>query len=318
MKRILIAIGLLLPAAGFSQNYPHYTMFMYNKLIYNPAYAGSRDVLSINGSYRNQWSGIDGAPTDISLSVDAPVGSKLKDFNPVAVGLVINKETQGPIATTNIATNYAYRIKMEKSTLSFGLQAGVAVYNAQYGGLNPLDKNDPLLATDIKNAILPNFGTGVYWYNKRFYLSLSCPNILEDYFDKNEKTYSNGQKASEVRGYFLSGGYTLPVSEHFSLLPQVIMRYTADGKYSVPFNTDLNLSAIFYQRLLIGATYRTDGSVEGIVHLQVAKRLNIGYSYDYSVSDLSPYAKGTNELTIGFDFIRDIRDYTDPRFVSNF
>jgi type IX secretion system PorP/SprF family membrane protein len=291
---------------------------MYNKLIYNPAYAGSRDVLSINGSYRNQWAGIDGAPTNAMISVDAPIGSQLKEFKPVALGLLINKETQGPVINTTIATNYAYRIKLENSTLSFGLQAGVALYNAQYGGLNPLDKNDPLLATDIKNAILPNFGTGVYWSNKKFYLGLSCPNILEDYFDKNEQTYASGQKAAEVRGYFLSGGYTLPVSEHVALLPQAIVRYTADGKYQVPVNTDLNLSAIFYQRFLLGATYRTDGSIAGVVHMQVAKRLNIGYSYDYAVSDLSPYAKGTNEITVGFDFIRDIRDYADPRFISNF
>lgn len=318
MKRIFIALGLLLPVAGFSQNYPHYTMFMFNKLIYNPAYAGSRDVLSVNASYRDQWTGIDGAPTDAMVSVDAPVGSKTKDFHPVALGLYVNKETQGPLTNTTIATNYAYRIKFEKSTLSLGLQAGVALYSAQYGGLNPLDKNDPLLTSDIKNAVLPNFGTGAYWYGKQFYVGLSCPNILEDYFDKHEPTYTNGEKAREVRGYFLNGGYTFPVSENFAVLPQALIRYTADGKYSIPVNTDLNLSVIFYQRFMLGATYRTDGSIEGIVHIQVAKRLNIGYSYDYTLSGLSPYAKGTHELTVGFDFIRDIRDYINPRFVSNF
>ncbi len=318
MKRVLIALALLLPATGYGQNYPHYTMFMYNKLIYNPGYAGSRDVLSINASYRNQWSGIDGAPINYGVSVDAPIGSKLKDFNPVALGLVINKETTGPIDNTVIAANYAYRIKLEKSILSLGLQAGVAVYNARYGGLNPYNSNDPLLAMDVTNHVLPNFGFGGYWYSKQFYVGLSVPNLLENYYDKHEKTYASGQKASQIRGYFLSAGYTIKASDNLSILPQFIARYTADGKYQVPFNTDFNVSFIMYQRFMLGVTYRTDNSVEGIVHLQVAKRLNIGYAYDYTASGLLPYAKGTNEITVGFDFIRDRKEYANPRFVSNF
>jgi type IX secretion system PorP/SprF family membrane protein len=103
-----------------------------------------------------------------------------------------------------------------------------------------------------------------------------------------------------------------------AIQPQLLFRYNADGAYKLPLNTDINLSAIFYQRFMIGATYRTDKSIEGIVHVQVARKFNIGYSYDYSTSDFGSYTKGAHELSIGFDFIRDLKDYTDPRFIQNY
>jgi len=319
MKKILAALALMLPVSGFCQDQPHYTMFMYNKLVYNPGYAGSRNVLSINGAYRNQWSGIDGAPKNMNLSIDAPIGKAYsEEFHHVALGLMLNRETQGPVSNTNISATYAYRIKLEKSMLSMGLQAGVALYNANYSELTPQDVTDEQLQYDVKNAVLPNFGFGAFWSSKRFYLGLSVPNLLENYYDKKQKDYTSGKKARQIRGYYLSGGYTIPVSEHFALQPQVLLRYNADGAYKLPMNADINLSGIFYQRFMLGATYRTDKSIEGIVHIQVAKKFNIGYAYDYSTSDLGPYTKGAHEISIGFDFLRDLNDYMDPRFIQNY
>src|ERR1700761_8305347 len=126
MKQAIIAIVLviLMPATCFAQSYPHYTMFMYNKLLYNPAYAGSRDVTSVNAYYRDQWTGIDGAPKDINVSIDAPIGNYMKTFRPVALGLSINNEQLGVTSTTNVMAYYAYRIPLKTSILSFGLQAG--------------------------------------------------------------------------------------------------------------------------------------------------------------------------------------------------
>ncbi|XZF16211.1 PorP/SprF family type IX secretion system membrane protein [Chitinophagaceae bacterium MMS25-I14] len=318
MKYTLVALGMLFSSAVFSQGYPHYTMFMFNKLLYNPAYAGSRNVTSVNAAYRSQWTGIDGAPRDISLTIDGPVGNSDKEFRPVALGLAINRETLGPVDNNTINASYAYRIRMEKSVLSFGLQAGVSMYSARYSDLNPYDQNDEVLANDIKNRIMPNAGAGVYWSSSRYYLGLSVPALLQNYYDKNEPTYASGKKARQTRAFYLSGGYGLPVNDYLTLLPQFMMRYVGNGTDQLPFSTDINLTAIIYKRLMIGATYRTDKSLEGIVHIQVAKKLNIGYAYDYLLSDLSPYAKGSHEITIGFDFIKDMKDFVDPRFIQNF
>lgn len=309
---------LALPVLGHAQDHPHYTMFMYNKLLYNPGYAGSRNITSVNGTYRTQWTGIDGAPKDFNVAIDGPVGSYMKPFRPVALGLSLNSEKLGVTNNTSIMGYYAYRIIAGKSIVSFGLQGGVNIYNARYSDLNPYQPGDQILTNNISGAILPNFGAGIYWAGDRHYLGFSVPSILENYYDKKQKQFSNGRNAKQVRSYFLSGGYTFPVSEAVTLLPQAIVRYAGNGDYSLPMNADINLSCIIYSRLMIGATYRTDKSIEGIVHVQATKMLNIGYSYDYAVSELRTYSGGTHEIVVGIDFLRDLNKYINPRFIKNF
>jgi type IX secretion system PorP/SprF family membrane protein len=213
---------------------------------------------------------------------------------------------------------YAYRIRLKSSVVSVGLKGGVSIYSAEYNNLDLVDENDEMLSNNIKNAVLPNVGVGAYWSSRRFYVGLSVPDLLENYFDKDQANFPSGKQARQTRSSFISGGYSFPVSEQISLLPQVIGRYSADSKYNLPFNADFNLTAIIYQRIMVGATYRTDQSIEGIVHLQVAKKFNIGYSYDYSMSDIGRYAQGSHEITIGFDFIHDLNEYADPRFLKDF
>ena len=319
MKHIskLICILLILPFVSKAQNYPHYTMFMFNKLVYNPAYAGSRDVTSVDATYRDQWTGINGAPKTLSVSVDGPVGNYMKPFRSVAIGISINNEQLGVTNNTNFMAYYAYRIRLGSSVLSFGLQAGVSDYTANYSQLNPYQQNDLQLTHDIKNAMLPNFGAGVYWSGENFFVSASVPTLLQDYYDKDLKNTDNVE-SREIRSYFLSGGYVIPLSEDIKLEPQVMARYAGNADYQLPFNCDLNLSVILYNRLLIGATYRTDKSVEGIVHIQATRNINIGYAYDYTASALNGYTGGTHELVVGFNFVRDNNKYSNPRFVKMF
>lgn len=319
MKRISKLIGLimLLPLGAFAQSYPHYTMFMYNKLLYNPAYAGSRDVTSINGTYRTQWTGIDGAPKTFNVSIDGPIGNYMKPFRHVALGLSVNNEQLGVTNNTSIMAYYAYRIPFEKSVLSLGLEAGTSIYTANYSQLNPYQQNDLQLTQDVKNAMLPNFGAGVYWSGEHFYVGAAVPNILENYYDKDNKGLDN-EHSREIRSYYLSGGYAFTLSNALSLEPQVIARYAGNGDYQLPFNSDFNLSLIIYDRLLVGFTYRTDKSLEGIVHLQLTKNINVGYAYDYTVSSLNGYNNGTHEITVGFDFVHDNNKYVNPRFIKMF
>ena len=319
MKNIYFVLGmlLLLPVCGFAQSDTHYTMFMYNKLLYNPAYAGSRNLTSINADYRDQWDGINGAPKTINLTVDGPVGSYMKPFRKVAVGVSFAREKVGVESNTDMMAYYAYRIQLEKTVLSFGLQGGAKLYSAQYGNLNPHQLNDPNLALNVKSAMLPNAGAGVYWSGDNFYAGLSVPSILQNYFDKNEKTVNN-IKAREIRSYYLNGGYVFPVSESISLQPQVIARYAKNAAYSLPLNCDVNLSAIIQDRLLVGATYRTDKSVEAIIHVQATRNINIGYAYDYMLSGLNGYNGGSHELVVGFDIVKDNFKYITPRFIKTF
>jgi len=319
MKRIYtIIFAVALPLSAWSQDHPHYTMFMYNKLLYNPGYAGSRDVTSVNALYRSQWVGIDGAPRNMNIAIDGPVGSYMKPFRPVALGLSINNEKIGVTEHTDIMTYYAYRIPVQNSVLSFGLQAGFSLYSARFGNLNAFQPADRVLGDDVRNSFLPNVGAGVYWSGDRHYLGFSAPGLLQNYYDKDQRTFSGGEHARQVRAYFMSGGYSIPVSENISLLPQFMARYAGNGDYRLPMNADFNLTCIVYSRLMLGVTYRTDKSINGIVHIQATKMINIGYAYDYTASGLNSYTRGTHEVMVGIDFVRDLNRYVNPRFIRNF
>ncbi len=300
-KYWLQALFVLATVAALAQSDEHYTMFMYNKLLYNPAYAGSRDVTSVNADYRDQWTTIPGAPKTFNCSIDAPVGSYMRPFRNVAVGLSVSDEQIGVETNTNFTACYAYRIQLKYSVLSFGLSGGMRLYSADYNALNPYQQNDPNLTHNIKNALLPNFGAGVYWSSQSYYLGASVPNILQNYYDKEEKALGD-QKAREIRGYYLCGGYVFPVNETVQLEPQVMARYAWNSDYQLPFNCDFNLSAILYGRLLLGVTYRTDKSFEAIVHVQATRMLNIGYAYDYLCVDAEWLQRGHERDCGGFRF----------------
>lgn len=316
----LIKTILLMTIAGsaWGQDHPHYTMFMYNKLLYNPAYAGSRDITSANAIYRSQWVGLDGAPRTMSAMIDGPIGSYMKAFRPVALGLSVSNEKIGVTDHTDIMTYYAYRIPTGSTVLSFGLQAGVSMYSARYSELNPYQPADQVLNEDIKNAILPNVGAGVFWSGNRHYLGFSVPGLLQNYYDKNQRGFAGGEDARQIRSYYMSGGYTIPVSDNFTFLPQAMARYAGNGIYQLPFNADFNLSCIMFDRLMLGVTYRTDNSINGIIHVQATKMLHIGYAYDYTTSGLNAYSRGTHEVMVGLDFVRDLNRYVNPRFIRNF
>jgi len=318
MKKVSQVLLLtVLPQLIFAQSYPHFTMFMFNKLLYNPAYAGNKDLTEVNAYYRDQWTGIDGAPKTMSVSIDGPAGSYMSSFRKVALGLSVSYEKLGVTTFNNINAYYAYRIPMRKSVLSFGLQAGGSIYSAHLSDLNPYQPNDQVISQNVSNRFLSNFGTGIYWRGERFYAGAAVPNLLENYYSKDHMN-TDGASNKQIRIYYLSGGYVFSLSDDLKLEPQAFFRYAGDVNANLPMNADVNLSLIIYDRLLIGATYRTDGSVEGIVHMQVTNELNIGYAYDYTVSYLKNYNYGTHEITIGFDFIKDRNKYINPRFVKLF
>lgn len=316
MRRIYYLLLLVLSGTlhTWAQSDQHYTMFMYNKLMYNPGYTGSREVASYNASLRAQWVGIQGAPTVANISFDAPVGSYMNPSRPHAVGLSLGRQSAAGEHYTDMRAYYAYRLQMKGSVLSLGLSAGGSLYNSSNGGsYYYMSGIDPAFASTI-SIFLPNAGAGVYWSTRDFYCGLSVPSMMQNYYDKDL-----GRKASkQIRAYYLSGGYVFNVSEDLSIQPQFLARYAFNGKYSLPFNADINLSATAYDRLMLGVTYRTSGGIMGIVHVQVSRRVNIGYAYDHMVSALSGYAGGTHEMVLGYDIVRDNYKFLTPRFIRKF
>jgi len=320
-KTVLLIFTFAIIGISKGQNYPHYTMFMFNKLLYNPGYAGNKGLTTVNVYGRKQWAGIDGAPVGASVTIDGPIGSYMKPFRAIAAGFSINSEKAGIVTNTNLMAYAAYRFKLtEHTTLSFGLSVGTTLYSADYSQLNPMSQNDPNLnySKDVSNVPLPNFGTGVYLSGKKYYAGFAIPFLVQNRYNENSFNSNSDIYGKQVRTYFLSGGYIFTISPVVKLEPQVLMRYAINDLYKLPFNADLNLTCFFYERFAIGATYRTDKSLEGLIFMQITNNVCIGYAYDYAFSNLQGYNNGTHEFTVGFDFLKDKNKYMNPRFIKLF
>lgn len=298
---LLLIFILVLTAKDMSaQQDPQYTQYMYNMNVMNPAYAGSKESLSITALYRTQWSGLDGAPETITFSAHSPVGER------VGLGLSAIKDELGPISETNVYIDFSYTLPLgENVKLALGLKAGATFHDVGLTSLELQDPGDPFFSEDISN-VYPNVGAGAFLYTENFYLGLSVPNFLNSiHLDENGLQYG-----SETQHFFATAGYVFQISDNFKLKPSVMVKSAFDA----PISLDGNLNALFFDRFEIGASYRLDDSFSGLVGFQVTDFLRIGYAYDHVTSELKGVGSASHEVIVTFDIFFKPRILHSPRF----
>lgn len=301
IKLILVLIVVVLSVDSYAQQDPEYTQYMYNMNVINPAYAGSKGTLSIGLLGRLQWVNIEGAPKTFTLSANAPIG------NNVGLGVSVIADKIGPVSEQNLYADFSYTIKTsEEGKLAFGLKGGATLHSLDALSLTTIDPNDPA-ALDFENRIFPNFGVGVFYYTDNFYVGLSLPNMLETkHFEKE-----NGlTKASEKMHYFLTGGYVFDLSETLKFKPSVMVK-AASG---APLSIDLSANFLLYDKFELGASYRIDDSISGLISFMATKGFRIGYAYDYTVSNLGDLNSGSHEMFLLWDIDLSRDHVTSPRF----
>lgn len=305
--KILILSTILFSSSNLAraQQNAMYTQYMFNTLAINPAYAGSRNVVSATALYRNQWTGIDGAPKTGTLSIDGPIANKK-----IGIGLQIFTDKLGVTQTNGAALSAAYRIRMEKGTLSFGLQGNVNQYKVNLTNV-PLGSThgyDPAFSNNV-NKTLFNFGTGVYYNSDRFYVGLSAqdliPNNLSDQNSSGDKI--SGQQETHL---FLAAGYVFPLSSDFNLKPSFLVK----GVKGAPIEADINATIWIKDFLGFGAQYRTSADVAGLLECQVSPQVRIGYSYDVSTTRLQGFNSGSHEIMLRYEFGFEKGKILSPRF----
>lgn len=301
IKFNIIALILFSSSVGIAQQLPQFTQYMYNTISINPAYAGSRETLSIVGLHRSQWVGLEGAPTTQTLSIHTPLRNEK-----VGLGLSFINDELGYENFSYLYADFSYNINTNENTkLYFGLKGGFTSYS-----LDPeyraSQSNDPLIY-GIEDRWSPNIGAGVYWTSERWYLGLSAPRILTTNQNREE-----GFEALERISYYFTGGYVFDLSESVKLKPAALLKATNGA----PLSFDLTANFLFNEKLWLGAGYRFDertGEVAGLADFQVSKQLRIGYSYGYPISDLKPYTSGTHEVLLMFEIFKSKR-IKSPRY----
>ena len=299
--KILIFALMLTCYSGFAQQDSQYTQYMYNTININPAYAGSRGVMSVFGLHRTQWVGLDGAPTTNTFSFNTPINN-----SNLGVGFSVVNDRIGPTSDNTISADISYTIPMnEVYKLSFGVKASGNIFNLDTDKLDPSNPIDPNLQ-NFNNEFSPNFGAGVYLHSDKLYLGLSVPNFLQD------SKYNDNEVAvfQERMNFYFIGGYVFDVSQSIKFKPAVLTKMVNGS----PLQVDASANFLFFDKFMLGGAYRWDAAVSALAGFQVTDGLFIGYSYDMETTQLRRYNSGSHEVFLRFELFNKVSKMVSPRF----
>lgn len=310
MKKQFITLVILALFAldAQAQQDPHYTQYMYNMNVMNPAYAGSKETLSIGLLYRQQWVNVDGAPKTATFSIHSPVGKK------VGLGLSVISDKIGPVEENNIYGDFSYTLNLGgEHRLAMGIKTGltfqkVGLFSDIGNGYVP-HPGDVAFQQNSSNSYF-NIGTGLFYYTQKYYLAASVPNMLEaTYLDVHE----NGQQyefGSEKQHFFVTGGYVFDLSDSTKFKPSFMVK----SAFGAPVSLDLSANALFFDKFEIGATYRLDDSFGAMVNYAISPSIRVGYAYDHITSDLNVTTPSSHEFMLLFDLNLSKKVSISPRF----
>jgi type IX secretion system PorP/SprF family membrane protein len=300
--KINLFICLLLGFVGFAQQDAQYTQYMYNTANVNPAYTGSRGVLSVFGLHRTQWVGLDGAPVTNTFAISTPI-----ENTRLGVGLSFVNDRIGPTVENKISGDVSYTVPTSETyKLSFGIKGSVNLFNFDRNLLNIYNTSDVNLQS-IDNDLRPNVGAGLYLHSDKTYIGLSVPNFLQTtiYTDLNDRAiYMERMHA------YLIGGHVFDLSSSVKFKPSFLLK----GVQGAPLQLDLSGNFMFNDKFVLGAAWRWSAAVSAMAGFQATPGLYIGYGYDLETTKLANYNSGSHEIFLRFELFKRTDRIISPRF----
>ncbi len=298
MRRFYILFMLMLPLIVWAQQRPMQSLYMFDPLLINPAYAGNHVQLSATSIYRNQWVNFPGAPKTFTATMHSGFrGSR------AGVGLIAGRDVIGIHGENSLYLAYSYKLPLSKvnnTTLSFGVQGGFNDFKSDFTKLTIRDPNDPFEQV-VNRTFTWNFGGGLYLRSDQYYLGLSVPYGLNNRVMDFQGLDSESERR---RYYYINGGFVKELSPNVKLLPSALIRLQEQA----PFSFDLNLTSVFYNVVGLGVSYRNGGDwnvANGdafifLFELQINENFHVGYAYDMTLSDLASYSNGSHEIMLNY------------------
>lgn len=314
MKQISTIIFLLLGISLWAQQEPHYTNYMYNQQLYNPAYVGSRNTPSFTALHRSQWLGFEGAPMSQVVSFQTPIMRER-----AGLGGTISRYEIGVTYSWFASAAYSYNLRLtEDFSFRLGLQATL-----EYMGINFNDKRvvtvsqfDPSLAENqFVNNYVWNVGVGAYMtYKKLVYFGVSAPQLYPNDIGKNDFADLTARIAPHR---YVNLGAAIPVTEQIEIMPNIMAKLVDNA----PLDVDINLSVRYNQKVTAGISARLGGdkknsveSIDGLVFFQIHPKFGAGLGYDYTLSKINSYQSGSVEVMLRYDLREDKGNLENPRY----
>jgi len=292
----------VIPVMSVAQQDEQSSMYMFNPLLFNPAYAGSKNDFHAVAVARSQWIGIKGAPQSQFISLHSPI-----KFRNMALGLHLSNDKIGARGRISAYLDYAYTLQLGKDRkLNFGISAGGDQISVDYSKLYALDPNDPQYLASVSQFKF-NGGGGVYYHSNRFYAGLSIPRLVQAKLYEDDVLLSGSYIK---RHYFLTTGYVIPINSVIDLKTSFLLKMVENA----PVTADLNANVFFFKKFWFGGMYRYNESVGINAAYQLKESLMFGYSFDFPINGLSTARNfGSHEVMLSYQFGKN-KAYGSPRY----
>lgn len=328
MRTLIVFLFFIGALQSTAQQNVQFSQYIFNGLSVNPAYAGYKNAWYLNTIYRQQWTGLPGAPRTAGVLFDGPLRQD-KDKAGMGLGVQLMADMSGPQQVYSLYASYSYQIPLNANRtqhLSFGLGVGVAQYHLDGESLQYFDAEDPTFPGGGVNALTPDARFGIYYHSPSFFISVSALDLFSQYLTADYKwkgyNYENIRKTTHL---YLSTGCMLSLSDQLQLKPSVMVKDDLKGPTNIDFNAMLLIDRVFW----IGGSYRTalpvwrknlstgleaKNAASALVEFYVSDNYRIGYAYDLNLNELADAQGGSHEISIGILFRPKRYSVSSPRY----
>lgn len=304
MKKLALIFFLLsgFSSSVFGQQDEQMSVYMFNPLYFNPAYAGSKDAISMAAVGRFQWLGFKGAPRSQWFSIHAPLM-----FKSMGIGGHLVNDNIGSRTRTAVFLDVSGSIKINEknqSRLAGGLSVGADILGYDFTNSTVNDQNDPFYGQQFSTT-KPNVGAGLFYYSNKHYFGISSPRVLE----AKIRGANDIVEIANSRHFFIAAGYVFDLNSVLKLKPSTLIKYTPKA----PVTFDVNLSLLSYEKFWFGVMYRFNEAA-GVNIAYTLKDFTFGYAYDFPINGLRTVQTGSHEIFLNLDIRTKKSVYTSPRY----
>jgi type IX secretion system PorP/SprF family membrane protein len=289
MKKVLFSLLLLVAQTIVAQQINLNSQYLFNDMLVNPGATGSKDYIPIQLNFRKQWANFAGSPTTQFISAEGKIAKNL------GFGGIIFNDISGPGRRTGININTAYHLQLDaqkRHYLGFGVGVSFAQHCIDKNRITTYLPNDPAVDRGYNNQMVPDASFGVFYrFLDKGYVGISAYNLIQtktDLFKVGNKLYN-----PLVRTYYLYGGYNFSIGEKSKIKTSTLLRVIEAGTFQFDVSAIYEWNHWFW----IGGSYRFKAAAVAMAGIQI-KMVRIGYSYDFTLSDIKKYSSGSHEIYI--------------------
>jgi type IX secretion system PorP/SprF family membrane protein len=322
MKKLLIA-GALVVAGSYcaqAQQLGQFSQYVQNPMILNPAATGIYNYTDINLSMRRQWSGFVNAPQTYYLSVNSKLNfkgntplykpslrtsqmpdasKKLSESNTGklkhGLGGYLMSDEYGAFTKLSGKLSYALHLPLSQSiNLSFGVGLGASNLAFDQSKVTLENQTDNTYMNFIANGTASTFfdiNAGFRLYSDDFFIGYASNQLLGD-----KVAFGTGIADADLQiHHFISAGYSIGAGEDFKITPSVMVKLMPPA----PVSFDVNLKVEYLNMVWAGLSYRYEDAVVGMVGFTFSDFIKLGYSYDFTLSNIKQSSSGSHEVLLG-------------------